>query len=151
MEFNSEARSNNAPAIYNGKAYMINQSGELFAIELKTGKKIWSYKIRDSMFRSPAVKDNTATVITINGLIFAFDTETGKIKWQDEKKGLGYTNTSIVVKIVYVGCADKKLYAFNLESGEELWSFKSDSKVNTPLIDNKIVYFTSGSYLYAIK
>jgi outer membrane protein assembly factor BamB len=51
--FNSGAGSNNAPAIYNDKAFMINKSGELFAIDLKTGQKIWSYKTGDSMFRSP--------------------------------------------------------------------------------------------------
>lgn len=103
------------------------------------------------MFRSPAISKNVATIITTHGHIYALDSKNGSVLWSAFKEGLGYTNTIIVDDIVYVGCADNYLYAFELKTGKELWSFQSDSPVNTPLVDDGIVYFTSGNYLYAIQ
>lgn len=149
--FESGEGSNNPPAIVNGVAYMINKGGTLYAIDTKTGKLKWSYKTDDSMFRSPAINDTIATVITTNGHLYAFDTTDGTVLWETRKPGLGYTNTAICDDIVYVGCADRHLYAFKLKTGQELWNVETDAPVNTPLIDNGVVYFTSGNYLYAIK
>ena len=73
------------------------------------------------------------------------------MKWQHNKPGLGYTNSAIVDDIVYFGCADNCLYAFELKTGKELWKFESDASVNTPVIDNGIIYFSSGNYVYALK
>lgn len=64
---------------------------------------------------------------------------------------MGYTNPSIADDIVYFGCADDHLYAFDLQTGQELWKFNAGKPVNTPLIEDGIIYFTSGEYLYALK
>lgn len=149
--FNSGAGSNNAPAVVNGTAFMINKGGRVFAIDAKTGKQKWSYKADDSMFRSPAVKDGIATLITTNGHIYAFNTENGEIIWDVRKYGKGYTNTVIAGNIVYVGCGDSYLYAFELNTGKELWKYKSNNPVHTPFVDNGVVFFISGNYFYALR
>ena len=149
--FNSGSKSLNAPSIVNGVAYLITESGTLYAINIKNGSLLWSYKTDDSMYRGPAVSDGIATLITTNGHIYAFNIKDGSVLWETKKAGLGYTNTAIAGNIVYVGCADNHLYAFDLKTGKEIWNFKCDSPVNTPLIDNCIVYFTCGKYLYALE
>lgn len=149
--YNTGSKSYNSPAIVNGVAYLINETGTLYAIDIKNGKLIWSFKMDDTTFRSPAVKDGVATLITTNGHIYAFNIKDGSVLWDLRKPGLGYTNTAIVDNIVYVGCADNHLYALELNTGKEIWNYTADSPVNTPLIDNGVVYFTSGKYVYALK
>jgi outer membrane protein assembly factor BamB len=149
--FESGAASLNAPAIVDGVAYLVNEKGGIFAINTKTGKLIWSFKTDDSMYRSPAVNNGVATVITSNGHLYAFDAAKGNVIWDLRKPGLDYTNTAIVQDIVYVGCGDNYLYALDLKTGEEIWNFKAENPVNTPTVQNGIVYFTSGNYQYAIK
>lgn len=149
--YETAAGLNNPPVIVDNIAYIVNRQGFLYAVDLKTKQLIWTYKIDDSMFRCPAVSDKVLTVITSNQQIYAFDKFTGKVLWNTDKMGLGYTNTTIVEDIVYVGCADTYLYAFDLYTGEELWKFKADVAVNTPLVNDGVVYFISGNYLYALE
>jgi outer membrane protein assembly factor BamB len=130
--------------------YFINKSGNIFAYHLKERKLLWSSKLDDSAFRSPAISNGVATLITTNGHIYAFNIKNGNVLWKTTRPGKGYTNTSIAGNIVYVGCADGYLCAFDLNTGEELWKFNSGMPVNTPLIDNGTIYFTSGNYLYAL-
>lgn len=143
--------TNNSPVIVDNVAYILNKTGVIHAIDIKSKKQLWSFKIDDTMFRSPAISNDVATIITTHGHIYALNINNGRVLWSDYKDGLGYTNTIIVKDIVYVGCADNYLYAFDLNSGKELWKFKSESPVNTPLVNNGIVYFTSGTYLYSIQ
>ncbi|HEX2937223.1 MAG TPA: PQQ-binding-like beta-propeller repeat protein [Bacteroidales bacterium] len=132
-------------------AYIVNKNGEIAAINIKSKELLWSFKTDDTMFRCPAVSKDVATVITTHGHIYGLDTNNGKVLWSSYKEGLGYTNTIIAHDMVYVGCADNYLYAFNLKTGKEFWKFKSDSPVNTPLVNDGIIYFTSGNYLYSIQ
>jgi outer membrane protein assembly factor BamB len=143
--------ANNSPVIVDGIAYVINKTGEIAAINIKSKELVWRFKTDDTMFRSPAVSKGVATVITTHGHIYGLDSNNGNVLWSTFKEGLGYTNTIITNDIVYVGCADNYLYAFNLMTGKELWKFKSDSPVNTPLVNDGILYFTSGNYLYSIQ
>jgi len=143
--------TNNSPVIVDNMAYIINKTGIIYAIDIDSKKLLWSFKTDDTMFRSPSVSEDVATFITTNGHIYALDINNGKVLWTSIKEGLGYTNTTIAQNIVYVGCADNYLYAYDLKTGTELWEFESGSPVNTPLVDNGIIYFTSGDYLYSIQ
>jgi eukaryotic-like serine/threonine-protein kinase len=142
---------NNPPVIVGNIAYIVNGAGFIYAVDLKTKRLIWTYKIDDSMYRSPSVSNKVLTVITSHQHIYAFDKKDGKVLWISDKTGLGYTNTSIAENIVYVGCANKCLYALDLMTGKEIWKFEAESPVNTPLVYNGTVYFTSGRYIYAIQ
>jgi outer membrane protein assembly factor BamB len=149
--YETGAGLNNPPVIVDNVAYIVNGAGFLYAVDLKTKQLIWTNKIDDTMYRSPSVSDNVLTVITSHQHIYAFDKFTGKVLWVSDKTGLGYTNTAIAENIVYVGSADNYLYALDLLTGKEIWKFGAESPVNTPLINNGTVYFTSGNYIYAIQ
>lgn len=149
--YETGAGLNNPPVIVENIAYVVNTAGFIHAIDLRTKQLVWKYKIDDSMFRSPAVTDKVLTVITSHQHIYAFDKFTGKVLWVSDKTGLGYTNTAVAGNIVYVGSADNYLYALDLFTGKEIWKFGAGGPINTPLIDNGKVYFTSGNYIYAIQ
>ena len=53
--------------------------------------------------------------------------------------------------ILYYGCGNGKLYAFDIHTGALIWSFSSDNPVNTPVLNDEAIFFTSGQYLYKIE
>ncbi len=152
--FNYGGKSFSSPAIVDGAAYLVSEEGKIFAINTKDGELIWTNKADDSMYRSPAVHNCIAVVITTNGHIYAFNTKDGTVLWDVTKKGINnwpaYTHPAIVGDVVYVGCSDGYMYAFELNSGRELWNFKTGLPIGTPVVDNGVVYFTSGPYAFAI-
>lgn len=143
--------SNNHPVIIGDTALLLDKTGYLVAINVRTSERIWDFKIDDVLYRSPAVSQGIAVIVSTKGYIYAVSTSDGSLVWSTTKSGQGYKNPAIAGNVVYIGWSDKYLYAFDLHTGEELWKFKAESAVSTPLVDNRIIYFISGKYVYAIE
>jgi outer membrane protein assembly factor BamB/predicted phosphodiesterase len=79
-----------SPVVVNGIAYAgtrdengLDNNG-VRAVDLKTGKQLWSARTDASVHGSPAVTDGLVLVPTINGTLHAFDAATGAERWRHE-------------------------------------------------------------------
>ncbi|MCI2420255.1 PQQ-binding-like beta-propeller repeat protein [Saccharopolyspora sp. K220] len=77
-----------SPAIVGGVAYVgtRDENGEgnsaVHAVEMTTGKLLWSTKTESSVHGSLAVSDGVVFAPTIHGTLHAFDTATGAERWR---------------------------------------------------------------------
>ncbi len=142
-KFNS-GNSIEAPAlIYNEVVYFGNLSGSLFAVNIKTGKKIWEYKTGNQIMGAPAFIDLGDKKIIAAGsydfFLHGVNAFTGKEIWKYESDN--YLNSSPAIennKAVFGGC-DGFLHIVDVKTG------LLDSKVEVAtyvasspaLIDNK--------------
>ncbi|MGV8894615.1 MAG: PQQ-dependent methanol/ethanol family dehydrogenase [Burkholderiaceae bacterium] len=93
------------PLIHDGKMFVTSSYSRIYALDLKTGAKLWKYEHRlpdgimpccDVVNRGAALYDNLVIFGTLDAQLVALDQNTGKVVWK-EKIGdyaAGYSMTA---------------------------------------------------------
>jgi len=81
------------PLIYNGKMFVTGSYSRIYALDIKTGAKLWKYEHRlpegimpccDVVNRGAALYDNLVIFGTLDAQLIALDQDTGKIVWKEK-------------------------------------------------------------------
>jgi outer membrane protein assembly factor BamB len=129
------------PAIAHKTAYVANNSGRLFALDVRTGKVKWSFRGLRCTAASPAVAGDVVYQPFMNrppcnarggrgldGALVALNARTGKVRW---RRTIGPSESSPVVAggIVYVGDWRGNVHAFDARTGRKRWSVRVGGQV----------------------
>lgn len=109
--------------------YFGSSDTNLYALNIETGKKVWSYKTGASIHSSPAISDNTLVVGSWDSGIYGINATTGEENWSytTGRDTANYiwlgiqSSPSIANGIAYVGSRDAKYYAIDIKTGETVW------------------------------
>ena len=93
------------PLIHNGKMFVTGSYSRIYAIDVKTGSKLWKYEQRlpegimpccDVVNRGAALFDNLVIFSTLDAELIALDQETGAVVWKEkvDDYAAGYSNTA---------------------------------------------------------
>lgn len=149
------------PPIAYGALYVPVERGLVVALDVRTGKVLWSRPYRACIGASPAVAHEVVYVAMLNpcnqphtgepGLVVALKARTGRELWRFR---LGATESSplIVGNRLYVGSRDDRLYALNATTGRLRWSFNTGGEIKgAPAYADGTVYTASyDGYVYAL-
>ncbi|MEH6308311.1 PQQ-binding-like beta-propeller repeat protein [Olivibacter sp. CPCC 100613] len=130
-----------------------NTLGEIYALNLNTGKKSWSYQTQGKIYATPSVWKNTVIAASSDSCIYGIDIQNGKQKWKikTDKAVLG---SPIIYKgIAYIGGSDGVFRAIYIKSGKIKWSFeglKGYMSAKPLIYKNKIYFGTWGNEFYAL-
>ncbi|GAA6140539.1 PQQ-dependent methanol/ethanol family dehydrogenase [Hydrogenophaga sp. 5NK40-0174] len=107
MSFGGEKQrgQESQPLIHNGKMFVTASYSRIFALDAKTGKKLWKYEHRlpegimpccDVINRGAALYDNLVIFGTLDAKLVALDQETGKVVWRKtiDEYSAGYSYTA---------------------------------------------------------
>ncbi|WP_089415402.1 PQQ-dependent methanol/ethanol family dehydrogenase [Vitreoscilla filiformis] len=81
------------PVIHNGKMFVTASYSRIFALDTKTGKKLWKYEHRlpegimpccDVINRGAALYDNLVIFMTLDAQIVALNQDTGDVVWKEK-------------------------------------------------------------------
>ncbi|WP_114972272.1 PQQ-dependent methanol/ethanol family dehydrogenase [Rhodoferax ferrireducens] len=81
------------PVIHNGKMFVTGSYSRIFALDIKTGAKLWKYEHRlpegimpccDVINRGAALFDNLVIFMTLDAQIVALDQTTGDVVWKEK-------------------------------------------------------------------
>jgi alcohol dehydrogenase (cytochrome c) len=99
------------PLIYKGRMFVTGSYSRLFAIDTKTGAKLWQYDQRlpegimpccDVVNRGAALYDNLVIFGTLDAQLVALNQETGKVVWKekidDYQGGYSYSGAPLIAK-----------------------------------------------------
>jgi alcohol dehydrogenase (cytochrome c) len=134
------------PLVSNGVMYLTTAFDHVFAIDAKTGKRLWSYqqKLGTTIFccgpvnRGVAMADGSLFLGTLDGKLVALDQKTGRLKWQvqvgDNTGGYSLTMAPLIYKdVVIVGGAGGEygvrgsVSAYNRSTGKLSWRWYSSN------------------------
>jgi outer membrane protein assembly factor BamB len=154
------------PALAYGRLYFTNNSGVMFAVNAKTGKRAWKKPIGRCVAASPAVANHTVFQAFLNrppcnskarpgrleGEVIAFASGFGKIRWRTR---IGPTESSplVVEGRVYVGDWRGRVYALDERTGKVRWTFQGKGRIKGGIAKsgNRLFFGTYDGYLYAIR
>jgi len=111
MSFGGEKQrgQQSQPLVHNGKMFVTASYSRIFAVDTKTGKKLWKYEHRlpegimpccDVINRGAALYDNLVIFGTLDAQLVALDQNTGKVVWRekidDYAAGYSYTAAPLI-------------------------------------------------------
>jgi len=111
MSFGGEKQrgQESQPLVYKGKMFVTASYSRIFAIDVKTGEKVWKYEHRlpegimpccDVVNRGAALFDNLVIFGTLDAQLVALDQNTGKVVWRekidDYTAGYSYTAAPLI-------------------------------------------------------
>ena len=111
MSFGGEKQrgQESQPLVNKGKMFVTASYSRIYALDTKTGKKLWKYEHRlpegimpccDVVNRGAALYDNLVIFGTLDAQLVALDQETGKVVWRekidDYSAGYSYTAAPLI-------------------------------------------------------
>ena len=107
MSFGGEKQrgQESQPLVYNGKMFVTASYSRIFAVDVKTGTKLWKYEHRlpdgimpccDVVNRGAALYDNLVIFSTLDAQLVALNQDTGEVVWKEkiDDYQAGYSNTA---------------------------------------------------------
>jgi len=130
-----------------------NTNGTVYALNNKTGKKIWEFKTGGKIYATPGVSNNNVIIASTDNNIYNLDLLKGKKNWEFKTAKPFVANPLIVNKMVYIGSSDGHFRAIDISTGNLKWDYDSIKGfvVTRPLFYNNKLFFGSwGTELYAL-
>lgn len=148
-----------SPALWNGAVYFGSGDGNIYALDMASGKLRWKFQTGDVVHASPTISDGTLFVGSWDSYFYALDAEHGQEKWRfktgedhDIHNQVGIQSSAGVDHgTVYFGCRDSNFYAVDARSGKQKWVFNNKGSwvIGSPAVEDGKVYFaTSDSGLF---
>jgi outer membrane protein assembly factor BamB len=129
-------RSESSPLVHHGKVIFGCESGDIFALDEKTGKIRWTVHTNGAVKGALAYHDHTLFATNYAGEVYALDAGDGHVKWMANTQGGGfghgggvYSTPAVAFGRVYLGGLDGRVYSFEEKTGDLAWSQSTGAEV----------------------
>lgn len=117
------------PVIHNGVVYLGGLDGPVYALELATGKTLWTFDTEAGVKAAPAYRDGKLYVGDLDGRFHCLDAATGKSLWGYESQAEIDSGANFFGDRVIFGSQDATLYCLDAESGKEIWKHQINDQI----------------------
>lgn len=131
----------------------VNTSGDIYALNKKTGKVKWTFTSNGKIYSTPAVEGNYLVVGSSNHKIYGLNVTTGKLIWTVQAEKAVVASPVIKDNVAYIGASDGHFRAIDIKTGNIVWDFDQVKGfvVTKPLIyENKIYFGCWANDFYAL-
>jgi len=124
-----------SPAIVQGRVYIGSSDKHIYALDVKTGKQIWSTVLDDAVEASPTLVDNVLYIGTLAGTLYALDAGSGTQRWTFSTGGklvggVNWFKNSEDRLLILMGSYDSFMYCIDAQTGKPVWTYGTGSYIN---------------------
>ena len=138
----------------NGKlVFAANTVGDVYALDINTGEKIWTYRTGGKVYSTPAYDKGILVVGSSDHSIYGLDARTGKLKWTVNTNKAVLGSPAIYKGKAYIGGSDGIFRCINISDGKVIWTYdKVKNYVSTlpTIADGKVIFGSWGNGFYAL-
>lgn len=128
------------PAVEGGRIYLVNKTGEVYAVRSSDGKQVWKANL-DNDVTGPAYGDGRVYIGQLNGDFTALDAARGKRAWSFNPIGHIESSPLVVGRTVYFGDDTGHLYAVHSTDGKPSWTVNLGAEIKaSPSYHDGAVY-----------
>jgi outer membrane protein assembly factor BamB len=148
-----------SPSMAQGKLFMVGNDGIAFALNKKTGKRVWRRRIGTLAASTPAYGGGWIFVTLLNrakgqpGAIKALRAKNGKVMWTHNLPSRTESSPLFDSGRVYFGTENGTVFALQASNGKTVWTFQASGAVKGgPALSQGKLYF--GDYsgrVYAVQ
>lgn len=110
-----------APSVVDGKVYAAATDGRLSALDVVSGKTLWTAEVDADLSAGVGADVGTVAVASAKGTLFAFDAATGKQRWKTRLSTEVLSAPAVGSGVVIVRSMDNKITAYDVETGNRRW------------------------------
>lgn len=118
-----------SPVVHNGRLFFGGGDSRVYALDILSGRMIWSFKSAGIVHTTPALYKDRIFVGSFDGNVYALKQENGDLIWKFKTVGHRYFPDGEVQGapvqsngLVYVGARDYNLYAIDALDGYSHWN-----------------------------
>ncbi|MGE0606476.1 MAG: PQQ-binding-like beta-propeller repeat protein [Pirellulales bacterium] len=121
-KFAPERASFEATAVIaDGRVFVGSLDGELFALNLKTGEKLWEFKTEGGFHAAAAVRRDCVFAGDADGKMYCLAAANGELLWTYEGGAEIDGGPNFFKDTVLFGSQDANLYCLKCDNGELVW------------------------------
>ena len=140
-------------AIVAGVVYVGDVEGTFHAIDLGSGKELWSKTFEDTGFiAGSAIVGDSIYTTDYNGVVHCLDRKDGAEKWQYSTDSSLYAAPNVYDSTVLLATDAGDLIGLNLADGKEKWKFTIDQPLRCwpAVIDGRAIVAGCDSKMHAV-
>jgi outer membrane protein assembly factor BamB len=137
--------------------YAADYNGQLWALELASGARVWSQKFDQNITSGVVVAENDLYIATQDGLLHSIAKSNGEIQWSQPLSSESIAPVVVDDTQVYIRTIDGHLTAFDRRSGKQNWTYEAALPVLTVhgtgspvLLQNLVITGFSNGKLVAV-
>jgi outer membrane protein assembly factor BamB len=119
------------PAQSGDNVYGADYNGQLWALELASGDKIWSRKFDQNITSGVVVAKNDLFIATQDGILHSIAKSNGELQWSQPLSSESIAPVVVDDEQVYIRTIDGHLTAFDRRSGKQNWTYQAALPVLT--------------------
>ena len=135
------------PSIDNQSIYITDYTGNLYALNMLNGKRLWSLKDKGTEYTtSPGIGSDLVLVGTGDGRVIARSKESGILKWVAKLPSEILAKPLEGYNQIIVRSNDGSVYALDKETGQEIWNYQKTApklsvrgNSNPLLVDDSVI------------
>ncbi len=152
-EYQDDSDLGTGISLYKRLAITANTKGEVYALDIKKGKRIWTFESNGKIYSTPAVALGIVVVGSSDHYIYGLSAKNGELLWKIKTDKAVLGSPVIYQDRAYIGSSDHIFRAIDILTGELVWEYKDVEGfvVTKPLIYRNKVFFGSwGRHFYAL-
>lgn len=133
--------------------FTANTVGEVYALDLKSGQKKWSFKTGGKVYSTPAYHKGVVIVGSSDHFIYGLNAKTGELIWKVEANKAVLGSPAVAKGKAYIGASDGIFRAIDVKSGKTIWTFdqvKGYVSTLPTLADGKVIFGSWQNGFYAL-
>jgi outer membrane protein assembly factor BamB len=119
------------PAQSGDNVYGADYNGQLWALELASGDKVWSRKFDQNITSGVVVAENDLFIATQDGILHSIAKSNGELQWSQPLSSESIAPVVVDDAQVYIRTIDGHLTAFDRRSGKQNWTYQAALPVLT--------------------
>lgn len=133
------------PAVNGKNVYMADYNGQLWALELASGDKIWSESFDYPITSGVVVAENSLYIATQDGVLHSINKANGEIEWSQPLSSESIAPVVVDRTQVFIRTLDGRLTAFERSNGKQNWTYEAALPILTvhgtgsPVLLNNLV------------
>jgi outer membrane protein assembly factor BamB len=119
------------PAQSGDNVYGADYNGQLWALKLASGDKVWSRKFDQNITSGVVVAENDLFIATQDGILHSIAKSNGELQWSQPLSSESIAPVVVDDAQVYIRTIDGHLTAFDRRSGKQNWTYQAALPVLT--------------------
>jgi outer membrane protein assembly factor BamB len=117
-----------SPLLHGNRLFVGSWDHNVYALNAKNGRKIWSFQADDQVNTSAAYWKGRLFIGSDGGTLYALSAKTGKLLWSAQSQSkfgsreFWYATPTVAYGRVYIGNTDGTMYVFGAKTGNLLWA-----------------------------
>ena len=119
------------PIIYDGKVFVGDFDGTVHAIDLVTGKKVWTVRKKDGFTTAAAANQGCIVIGDFSGIVYCLNASTGSQVWTRDIEQPVASGGNFFGDQVLLTSEGGTMFAMDLKTGEPKWNYATGDQLRS--------------------